>query len=304
MISMSLYICINLYRLHLFFQAGLSSYGLTKAPLGITSSANTLVQLGFKSTISDPSFINTTILLLCLFSYKLMIFFITGLSPMAIKSLISTINQTFTLKDLGKLHYFLSIEAHWKPDGSFFLTWTKCVQQFLQKANMIDVKPQPFPMVLSIKLTVNGSTTFQDPTLYRQIVECSSVVNFHLFIHYAVNKVSQYMHNPQLHHWKAVKQMRHHIAATSYFDLCFPPSTTSSIRGFANTDQGLISMIANQTPATAYILVIISSLGRSESNILFPKAALTLSPKALLQLLSKSPGLILYFMSQLFAILF
>lgn len=127
MISMSLYICINLYRLHLFFQAGLSSYGLTKAPLGITSSANTLVQLGFKSTISDPSFINTTILLLCLFSYKLMIFFITGLSPMAIKSLISTINQTFTLKDLGKLHYFLSIEAHWKPDGSFFLTWTKCV---------------------------------------------------------------------------------------------------------------------------------------------------------------------------------
>ena len=66
---------------------------------------------------------------------------------------------------------------------------------------MTEAKPQPTPMVTSLKLTADGSTAFHDPTLYRQIVGALQYLTFtHPDITYVVNKVSQYMHNPQIHH--------------------------------------------------------------------------------------------------------
>jgi len=104
---------------------------------------------------------------------------------------------------------------------------------------MTEAKPQPTPMVTSLKLTVDGSTAFHDPTLYRQIVGALQYLTFtRPDITYAVNKVSQYMHNPQIHHWKAVKRLLRYVAGTHAFGIRFTSSTNQSIHGFADADWG------------------------------------------------------------------
>jgi len=66
---------------------------------------------------------------------------------------------------------------------------------------MIEAKPQPTPMVTSLILTADGSTAFHNSTLYCQTVGALQYLTFtHPNITYVVNKVSQYMHNPQIHH--------------------------------------------------------------------------------------------------------
>lgn len=156
------------------------------------------MQLGFKPTISDPSLFTFTnfkfVLHILIYVDDILI---TGSSSQAIKNLITTLNNSFSLKDLGCLHYFLGIEAHWTPDGSLLLSQTKYIHQLLQKANVVNVNSQPSPMVSSPKLTADGSTIFQDPTLFRQVVGALQYLTFtRPDITFVVNKVSQYMHNP------------------------------------------------------------------------------------------------------------
>ena len=66
---------------------------------------------------------------------------------------------------------------------------------------MTSTKPQPTPMITSLKLTMDGSKAFSDPTLYRQIVGALQYLTFtQPNLTYAVNKVSQFMHQPHLQH--------------------------------------------------------------------------------------------------------
>jgi len=152
-------------------------YGLKQAPQPwYQKLSNTLVQLGFKPTISDPSLFTLTnskfVLHILIYVDDILI---TGSSSQAIKNLITTLNNSFSLKDLGRLHYFLGIEAHWTPDGSLLLSQTKYIHQLLQKPtwstqipnlhlwshrlNSPQMDPQFFKIQLSFgKLLVLSST--------------------------------------------------------------------------------------------------------------------------------------------------
>jgi len=72
---------------------------------------------------------------------------ITGNSQTAIQLLIASLSQHFGLKNLGRLHYFLGVEAHWTTDGGLHLSQTKYIIDLLQKTNMGFSKPQPAPML-------------------------------------------------------------------------------------------------------------------------------------------------------------
>jgi len=66
---------------------------------------------------------------------------------------------------------------------------------------MHEAKLQPTPMMSSLRLTQDGSTTFGDHTLYRSIVGALQYITItRPEIAYSVNKVCQYMHQPQQHY--------------------------------------------------------------------------------------------------------
>lgn len=130
-----------------------------------------LVQHGFKASKCDPSlfFFHTDSLTIMILVYVDDII-ITGNSPSFIASLVKSLNNQFSLKDLGQLDYFLGIEVTHMPNGSLILSQTKYIIYLLAKVNMATANGMPTPMVPSSKLSKFGSATVSDPTQYRSIV--------------------------------------------------------------------------------------------------------------------------------------
>ena len=126
-----------------------------------------------------------------------MISFITETSTSDIQALISSLCQHFALKDMGKLHYFLGIEASWTTNGDLHLSQTKYIKDLLKTSNMSSARPQPSPMISSTHIAQDDSTTFSDTSLYRSIVgSLQYLLLTRPKISYSVNKVCQFMHNP------------------------------------------------------------------------------------------------------------
>ncbi|XP_025702675.1 uncharacterized mitochondrial protein AtMg00810-like [Arachis hypogaea] len=119
---------------------------------------------------------------------------VTGTSEAKIASLVSQLNNTFSLKNLGEMHYCLGIEVRRSPSNTIILYQTKYIKDLLQKAYMSAAKPMPTPMISNLKLSTTGDTIFNNLTLYRSIVgglQYTTVTRPE--ITYAVNKVAQFL---------------------------------------------------------------------------------------------------------------
>lgn len=62
---------------------------------------------------------------------------LTGNSPDFLLSLINQLSQTFELKDLGDLHFFLGLHIHCTPKG-LFINQAKYIIDLLTKHNMLN----------------------------------------------------------------------------------------------------------------------------------------------------------------------
>ena len=121
---------------------------------------------------------------------------VTGSSIELIHSLITSLQQHFALKDLGKLHYFLGIEVNRSSKG-LHLSQPKYLKEVLTRANMHNANPLPSPMVPNTSLSRFDGDPFDDPHLYRSIVGALQYATLtRPDIAYSVNKVSQFMQSP------------------------------------------------------------------------------------------------------------
>jgi histone deacetylase 1/2 len=104
---------------------------------------------------------------------------------------------------------------------------------------MLDSKPQSTPMVAGLQLTALGSAAVEDPTFYRSIVGALQYITItRREIAFSVNKVYQFMQNPQEHHWKVVKRNMRYLQGTTTHGLCLRPSNSSQLLGFCDADWG------------------------------------------------------------------
>jgi hypothetical protein len=147
-------------------------YGLKQAPRAwFGKLASTLHSFGFISTKCDSSlFILRTAQSTTYFLIYVDDILITGSSPTMIQRLIDKLKSHFPLKDLGRLHYFLGIEAKQLEGGKLLLTQSKHVSDLLLRVNMQEAKGVKTPLPPSSKFPVDGTNNFSDPTLYRSIV--------------------------------------------------------------------------------------------------------------------------------------
>ncbi|KAF7808519.1 Retrovirus-related Pol polyprotein from transposon TNT 1-94 [Senna tora] len=133
---------------------------------------------------------------------------VTGNSVEAIMNFVKTLNSKFSLKDLGPLHYFLGIQAQSLSDGGLLLTQTKYIKDLLLKVEMAGASPQKTPLTSSLRLSFHGSEVFEDPQKYRSVVGALQYVTItRPDLSFSVNKVCQFMHEPKLVHWQAVKKI-------------------------------------------------------------------------------------------------
>jgi len=213
-------------------------YELKQAPCSwFQKLTNTLLCMGFVPSKSDTShftrFSNNDTLYILIYVDDTLV---TGSSQCLVQDFISNLHSHFALKDLGSLHYFLGLEVTWL-DTSLHLSQSKYIRDLLRRTNMLHSKPQPTPMVSSLRLTADQSVSVDDPSLYRSIVGALQYVTItRPELSFSVRKVCQYMHKPQLSHWQAVKQILRYLAGTSTDGLHFSSSSTYSITGFSDSD--------------------------------------------------------------------
>jgi hypothetical protein len=121
--------------------------------------------------------------------------------------LLRDLGGDFALKDLGPLHYFLSIEVHRTPNG-LCLSQPKYTKDLLQRAGMQNCKAVTMPLSSTTKLSAHVGELLapEDATKYHNLVRALQYLTLtRPDITFAVNKVCQYLHAPTTDHMTAVK---------------------------------------------------------------------------------------------------
>ena len=217
-------------------------YGLKQAPRAwFDKLKNALIQQGFQASKCDPSlfFLHQGKLQIMILVYVDDII-ITGNSAPFITALIKHLNEVFSLKQLGKLDYFLGIEVTHLPNGSLLLSQSKYITDLLAKVNMTSANGMPTPMVSSSKLSKIGSSEVDDPTQFRSVVGALQYATLtRPEISFSVNKVCQFLSNPLEEHWKAVKRILRYLSGTKHHGLLIQPASLQQplqLLGFCDAD--------------------------------------------------------------------
>jgi hypothetical protein len=148
-------------------------YGLKQPPRPWYSKLSTrLRELEFVPSKSDTS----------LFIYKksgitmYMLIYVDDIivassSTEAVTTLLKDLKDSFALKDLGDLSYFLGIEVR-KLDNGLVLSQEKYARDLLQRTNMSMCKPISTPLATDVKLSTYGGNPLgtEDSMRYRSVM--------------------------------------------------------------------------------------------------------------------------------------
>lgn len=213
-------------------------YGLKQSSRAwFTKLSSVLLTLGFIASNYDPSLFtshshdHTTMILIYVDDIL-----ITGSNPSHIQKCISHLQNTFSLKDLGPLSYFLGIEVH-KSNQGIRLTQAKYLQDLLLRSNMDSAKPAPTPMPANSTLSQADSPPFDNPHQYRSIVGALQYATItRPDLSFAVNKVSQFMHAPTTNHWSAVKRILRYIRGTITHGTTIISDSSHTLHAYSDAD--------------------------------------------------------------------
>jgi len=137
--------------------------GLKQAPRAwFDKFSNYLLEFGFCCSIKDPSlfiYIKGNDLILLLLYVDDMV--LTGNN-------LEDLNTHFRMKDLGQMHYFLGIQAHFHENG-LFLSQQKYAEDLLTIAAMDECSPMPTPLPLQLHKVPYQEKLFSNPTYFRSL---------------------------------------------------------------------------------------------------------------------------------------
>ncbi|KAF3672166.1 hypothetical protein FXO38_06237 [Capsicum annuum] len=124
---------------------------------------------------------------------------LTGSDSDFITAFICSLDQQFSLKDLGSLNYFLGIEVS-PTSNEFILSQGRYIRDLLRRTNIVDAKPISSTDEPGSRLTFSGDPLL-DACLYRSVVGALQYITItRLEISYAVNRVCQFMQAPTTAH--------------------------------------------------------------------------------------------------------
>ena len=145
-----------------------SLYGLKQAPRAwFEKFQDALLHLDFHPSQYDPSMFlhhaSSRITVLLVYVDDVVI---TGPNAQMIQALQASLHQTFQMKDLGPLHYFLGLEVHQSPKG-IVLNQHKYTIDLIELAGLSSSAPVDTPIELNVKLGKEEGDLLPDPTAYR-----------------------------------------------------------------------------------------------------------------------------------------
>jgi histone deacetylase 1/2 len=209
-------------------------YGLKQAPRAWYSRLSSkLHSLGFLPSKADTSLFLfqragvTTYILIYVDDI-----IVTSYSDNAISVLLRELNENFAIKDIGELHYFLSIEVKRSSRG-LLLTQEK------YELGMTKCKSPPTPLSTTDPLSLVDGIPFVRKTVLNieALLEvCSISLLLGQIWLFLVNKVCQFFHAPTTAHWTAVKRIMRYVKDKISIGITFQPSTSTLLSAFSDAD--------------------------------------------------------------------
>ncbi|XP_015164840.1 uncharacterized mitochondrial protein AtMg00810-like [Solanum tuberosum] len=161
---------------------------------------------------------------------------ITGTDSSLITCLQQQLKDSFHMKDLGTLTYFLGLEVHNVASG-VFLNQHKYTQDLISLAGFQVSSSVDTPLELNVKYRCGEGDLLPDPTIFRQLVGSLNYLTITRHdISFAVQQVSQFMQAPRHLHLVAVRCIIRYLLGTSTRGLFFPSGSLIRLNAFSDSD--------------------------------------------------------------------
>ncbi len=215
-----------------------SLYGLKQAPRAwFEKFRSTLLQFEFVQSQYDSSLFlrktSTGIVLLLIYVDDIVI---TGTDSLLITQLQQHLHDSFHMKDLGHLTYFLGLEVHTNSSG-IFLHQHKYTKDLIALAGLENSTSVDTPLEMNVKLHNSEGDLLSDPLLYRQLVGSLNYLTItRPDISFAVQQVSQFMHSPRHLHLAAVRRIIRYLRGSPGRGLFFPTGSSLQLMAFSDAD--------------------------------------------------------------------
>ncbi|CAH9103443.1 unnamed protein product [Cuscuta europaea] len=117
------------------------------------------------------------------------------------------LDNKFSIKDLGKLKYFLGIEVARSSEG-FVLSQRKYTRDILEECGILAGRPSLFPMEQNLKLRPDDGSPLVDAPSYRRLIgRLLYLTVTRPDIVYSVSQPSQFLATPQQTHLDAATRI-------------------------------------------------------------------------------------------------
>ncbi|CAH9112219.1 unnamed protein product [Cuscuta epithymum] len=146
------------------------------------------------------------------------------------------LNNEFSIKDLGKLKYFLGIEVALSPDG-FVLSQRKYTLDILEESGMLAGRPSQFPMEQNLKLRPDDDSPPVDASSYRRLIgRLLYLTVTRPDIVYSVSQLSQFLSCPRQTHLDAATRVLRYLKQTPGQGIFLSSETDLTLRGYCDAD--------------------------------------------------------------------
>nr|KYP54918.1 Retrovirus-related Pol polyprotein from transposon TNT 1-94 [Cajanus cajan] len=215
-----------------------SLYGLKQASRQWYNKLSTcLLSFGYKHSPHDHSLFTKTAngLFTALLIYVDDLI-LAGTDIYEINSVKQHLHDSFRIKDLGPLKYFLGLEIARSSTG-ITVSHRKYALDILSDSGFLASKPVPSPMVKTLKLHNDDNDLCANPGEYRQLVgRLLYLTNTRPDISYAVQQLSQFMAAPTTAHLKAFHRILRYIKGKPGQGLFYPASFPLQLKAFSDSD--------------------------------------------------------------------
>ena len=182
---------------------------------------------------------------------------VTGNDAKSISQIKNYLHDTFSIKDLGILHYFLGLEVVYF-DAGIILSQTKFTQDLLKESKLTTFKHVVTPLPHNLHLTNDQGIPYDDPSYYRTMVgKLNFLTNTRPDLAFTVQYLSQFMQNPRTPHVAALHHTLNYVHSTANQGINIKGSTQLQLQAYSDSDWA--SCPNTRRSITGYILLLGSS---------------------------------------------
>ena len=214
-----------------------SLYGLKQASRKWYEKLTSLRLLnGYKQASSDHSlFLKTTSSSFTILLVYVDDVILAGNSLEEFTSIKKILHNTFQIKDLGILKYFLGIEVGHSSSGISLYQRKYCLD-LLEDSGFLNSKPISTPFDPSIKLHNDGSDPYTDIPAYRRLIRLMYLNTTRPDITFITQQLSQFLNNPTQTHFTVSTRVLRYLKGSPGRGIFFPRDAHLQLQGFSDAD--------------------------------------------------------------------